>query len=364
MKLAGIRDLGTSPAAVNRRTGDLYLSPWFFALPAPWRKFILAHEYSHFALNTKNEELADRNAFYIYAGGGEPLSQSVQALAQVLDMSNRAHRKRVQKVFDLALDFDKKTNPTGQKLKTKQLRMETVQQTIQAKTQAMIALLKVGDFDSATVLANELLDLTPPENRLQFEAELQSTFKDFHANFVANFEGGSPDDELEFDGFDDDDECLGGFDDDDMEYAAGKEAVAAKRAEMQQRNKERYDQRQYRSQSQVERKNERTFSAADKRRAAGDAKVLRAEAKKSLADQGIDTGSEIFKAIGKGVESVAGMKKNRAATEDGEGLAWQGEQQPAPAPAPEKGKWWVWLIIAVVIVGMLVGGFFLLKKRK
>lgn len=102
-----VPDLGSTPARVNRRTGELYLNGRTWNdLPPEHRLFILLHEAGHATLNTRNEQEADRFAFDAYAKLGYPLSESVKALTRVLHFENPGHYDRVAEQIRRAFRYD------------------------------------------------------------------------------------------------------------------------------------------------------------------------------------------------------------------------------------------------------------------
>ena len=334
-------------------------------LPYEQQVFILAHEWSHYILDTQSELKADENAFYKYAMAGLPLSQAVLALYEVLDMHNPAHAFRAQRVFEHALYFDYFINPSRQKLNTQGSRMDAIKQAFDAKNVQMHNLLQLGRFDEAQAIAVDLFNMMPEENQAEFWQQMQSLFADYHIQLYSGadleqYEGEYPEDELEYDGGD----C-----NEDTEYAIGKE-------ERQTRNQERYEERQYRKTSRTDRQNakadrqnERVFSTADKKRMTGEAKLTKAQAKMELAKQGISAGAEAAKALGGAAQSIAGIfggKKSQEVPADGEQPAGMSDPNAAQQPAPEgkKMKWWVWLIIAIVAIAAIVGVVMLIRKKK
>lgn len=365
-----IRDLGRSPAAVSRRTGELYLSPSFFKLPYEQQVFILAHEWSHYILDTRSELKADENAFYKYALAGLPLSQAVLALYEVLDMNNPAHVYRTNRVFEHALYFDYFINPSRQKLKTQESRMDAIKQAFDAKNVQMHKLLQLGRFDEAQAIAAELFNMMPEETQAEFWQQMQSLFADYHIQLYSGadleqYEGEYPEDELEYSG---DDICNGGNCDEDTEYAIGKE-------ERQQRNQERYDERQYRKNSRTDRQNERVFSTADKKRMTGEAKLKRADANLVLAQQGVSPLNEGIKQVGGIVGGIMGMvggKKSASAPAEGAqppaGMSDPAATDTSTANTPPEKKAglpvWAWILIAVAVIAAIVGVVMLIRKKK
>lgn len=384
-----IRDLGSSPAAVSRRTGELYLSPFFFDLPQEYQIFILEHEWGHYRLNTKSELKADKNAFFNYAAAGLPLSKAVLALEEVLDMNNPAHAYRAEQVFNHALAFDYFINPSRQKLKTKESRMDAIQMAFEAKKKAMHVLLQAGDFDEAELIALELYNMMPEEAQAEFWEQMQSTFADYQIVLYhgADLEGYHGDDienygdeELEYEGEDIenyDDVCAGGDDEEDVEYLAGKgragaakTAAADKKAQRGANKQTAIDNRQYKKTSATDRANERVAAKADKIRAIGDAKITKANAKLELAKQGISPTGEAFKALGGMVKDVTGVfKKGEEPSEDGmadpSAYVQQSSQEEQPPAEKEGMATWIWvLIVLAIVLAIGVGVFFYVKSRK
>jgi hypothetical protein len=100
-------DLGTTPARVNRRTGEMYISRKMWNVLDPDKRlFILLHEAGHATLNTRSELDADKFAFNAYAELGKPLSESVKALTRVLHFENPQHYDRVAQQIRRAFRYD------------------------------------------------------------------------------------------------------------------------------------------------------------------------------------------------------------------------------------------------------------------
>jgi len=104
-----VKDLGSTPARVNRNTGDIYLNCKIWNKIDPKEQnFILQHEKGHFVLNTRDETKADNYAFDHYAGT-EPFSLKgiLHAIGDRLDIKNNpAHQKRYKNIVKKLLQFD------------------------------------------------------------------------------------------------------------------------------------------------------------------------------------------------------------------------------------------------------------------
>jgi|GEM_PF-2369850 len=104
-----VPDLGDTPAAVNRKTGVVYINArlkgqltkdqWFF---------ILLHEQGHLVLQTTDEKAVDAWAFDEYVKRGYKLSESVYALTKVLNFSTPEHFERAENQLKRAQQYDNK----------------------------------------------------------------------------------------------------------------------------------------------------------------------------------------------------------------------------------------------------------------
>ncbi len=111
-KIYEVDDLGTTPARVNRETGELYINKRIWpTLSKNKRMFILLHEAGHATLKTRNEFEADEYAFNNYAAMGLPLSESIKALTQVLPFDKPQHEERVMAQFNRAFQYDNRNKP-------------------------------------------------------------------------------------------------------------------------------------------------------------------------------------------------------------------------------------------------------------
>lgn len=106
-----VADLGTTPATINRLTGEMFLNERIWkTLSKDQRLFILLHEAAHVTLNTTDEIEADQWAFDQYAKLGGSLKESVKSLTRVLNYKNPEHFERTQAQLERALKFDSKFN--------------------------------------------------------------------------------------------------------------------------------------------------------------------------------------------------------------------------------------------------------------
>lgn len=384
-----IKELGSSPAAVNRRTGELFLSPHFFDLPHHHQAFILWHEWGHYVRNTSSELEADASAFLSYAWEGRPLSEAVTALHDVLNMNNPAHRTRARRVFEQAIEFDNFFNPSRSKLNTQELRMGTIKEVFDAKTAHKIKLLQLGQFDQAQQVALEQLQMMPDDQKAEYWEQQRSLFADYHMQLYAGddlegyddedyYEGddleGYDDEELEYEGDD-----LEGYDDEDMEYMSKEERQQMRDDRKRQREEDRQrakDARMTAKEDRNARRNEQSaanaekkYAQADKTRAVGESKLTKAEAKMELAKQGISEGGELIKSLGGIAKDVGGMF--------GKGGAQDGMADPLGYGTPSGGgsdtaaddkkgglPVWAWILIVIGILLVVGGGAFLLIRSR
>ena len=103
-------EMSDTPAAIDRDNGILYLNPkmWFNLTPFR-RKFIKWYEYGHLHLNTDSEIKADEYAFNKLAGTEfRSLKQCIECLEEILDEKILGHKVRIDHMYNLALEWDKK----------------------------------------------------------------------------------------------------------------------------------------------------------------------------------------------------------------------------------------------------------------
>jgi hypothetical protein len=105
-------DLGSTPARVNRFTGEIQINNRYFdRMPDFRKKFIIEHEKGHFLQNTRDEFKADRYAFKKLAGSApRSLKESVFSISKVLTFRNPQHMDRLIKVIEMALEYDSVNN--------------------------------------------------------------------------------------------------------------------------------------------------------------------------------------------------------------------------------------------------------------
>ncbi|MGN7988667.1 hypothetical protein ACTJKC_15065 [Pedobacter sp. 22226] len=106
-KITRVADLGATPARVNRRTGEMFLSIRHMkAMPKEHRLFVMLHEKAHVELQTTDEVTADAKAFKEYADLGYSLNQSVKVLTSVLNEDNPEHHWRMYLQLQRAKAYD------------------------------------------------------------------------------------------------------------------------------------------------------------------------------------------------------------------------------------------------------------------
>lgn len=103
-----VPDLGSTPAAVDRETGIVYVSEkWKNRLSKDQWMFILLHEMGHLELRSTDEEEVDNWAFNEYANRGYSLNQSVKSLTRILNFNNPEHIRRANLQLARAEAFDR-----------------------------------------------------------------------------------------------------------------------------------------------------------------------------------------------------------------------------------------------------------------
>ena len=105
-------DLGSTPARVNRFTGEIQINDRYFKSMPEFRKsFIIEHEKGHFLNNTRSEFEADQYAFKKLAGTQpRSLKESVYSISRVLSFRNPEHMERMIEMMKMALEYDFKHN--------------------------------------------------------------------------------------------------------------------------------------------------------------------------------------------------------------------------------------------------------------
>lgn len=105
--------MGTNPAQVDRKTGELFVNPdvWPY-LPDSFKTWILLHEEGHLKGGangepTADELLADKYAFEHYVGTEkQSLRKSVLILHKTLPKHNQQQWNRIITMYARALEYD------------------------------------------------------------------------------------------------------------------------------------------------------------------------------------------------------------------------------------------------------------------
>ena len=105
-------NLGSTPARVNRFTGEIQLNDaYWLNMPEELKPFIVEHEKGHFLTQTRNEFLADAYAFsHVVGKQPKSLKNAVYSLSKVLTFKNPQHLERVIEVVRLAFQYDYQVN--------------------------------------------------------------------------------------------------------------------------------------------------------------------------------------------------------------------------------------------------------------
>lgn len=337
-------------ARVNMKTGEMQVNQDFMNLDFPSKMFILCHEYAHRKLNTKDEHLADKQAFEWYAAMGYPISEAVKTLCKVLNENSPFHVSRANAVYRQAKAFNESVylpyqhqfDLSKQSERLKAMRkhnnqfMREVGQALRRKdfiqAQKLIkdkantienpyAERSVGCLKAAVDKVVRGNSLPKPNQRLLlgfgddedfagFQDELAeiggdiveaSNFEDELAGIADDYQGFTDEDFTDFASEDYADWC--GISDDLAELTGetSKEVNpyewANNRADRKQRRAARKDARAAKKQARVERKNKLTDAKVAVKMAKAESKIIRAnakqteaDAKKALADQGIGGG--------------------------------------------------------------------------
>ena len=345
-----------SPAAINRRTGDLYVSSAFYQLPRLHQKFVLLHELAHWKLNTKSELVADRAAVLWLAKNGEPLSDTVAAVYKVLDLSRKAHQIRAFRAIQAAVHFDKITNPTRRKLHSKKDRMATIQDQLQQTVAALDAVLKQGDFERARDIAEQFLSIVPDTIEPQVRAALDGIFTDYH---TALYNG----------------EDIEGYAGEDIEHYAGEDIERYAGGDICSGFTEELEMLGDDLEDEISGFNSKKQARADLIKAKAEAKRLKAQAELEAAKNGIAPKSGAGEAAGKlmeGVGKLAGKFLGIGGENKTDAQPQPEVGQPAPPQTTTEGKQpeekktsvWMWVGIgtAILIVIALLVYFFWRKK--
>ncbi len=100
--------ISSTPAAVDRSTGILYINPRLFSQLTPFqKKFVKLHEEGHWRLNTDSETRADAYAFRRLAGTElRSLKQAMDCIDTLLSDNNPTKARRYRALYRLALAYD------------------------------------------------------------------------------------------------------------------------------------------------------------------------------------------------------------------------------------------------------------------
>jgi hypothetical protein len=108
MKVVFTKEIGNSPAAIDRASGILYINPDVQRKLTPFQqKFVYWHEIGHYYLDTNSEIEADAYAFDRLAGTEfRSLKQCLECLTEILDKNNPTLRPRYDALMRRALQWD------------------------------------------------------------------------------------------------------------------------------------------------------------------------------------------------------------------------------------------------------------------
>lgn len=402
-------DLGTTPARVNRFTGEIQINNRYFDnMPEAFQKFIIEHEKGHFLTHTRSELKADQYAFNKLAGSApRSLKNSVFSISRVLSFRNPDHRERLIAMIKLALEYDYNNNGnTTAKSALDQLNEMLDSQKFnslymekdnsyfdakfgdsefndlydnaggRAKRQANRATRKAKHVvkkttrvakhqaHKATRVANriahkgivpagvyatgiDVVNAFPSDNSMDDQANMYDAQPEPIDNSYPE-----PQDEFidDVDAQDDDQGDDIPEDEDSFDNGAGKDRRNAKKdAEQKKRDL----------------KNDRLDSKNKLRLSKGAAKETKADAKKALADKGINTGFDWNGAVN-GVLGIFGGGKGKA--KDGTDIAVDPSALPVDdAPKKLLGMPKGVAIAVIIVVVLLIGGvavYFTMKKKK
>lgn len=100
--------IASTPAAVDRSSGILYINPRLFSQLTPFqKKFVKLHEEGHWRLRTDSETEADAYAFRRLAGTElRSLKQAMDCIDTLLPDNNPTKARRYRSLYRLALSYD------------------------------------------------------------------------------------------------------------------------------------------------------------------------------------------------------------------------------------------------------------------
>ena len=114
MKTILVPFIDGTPARVNRKTGDIYISAWHFKQISPvYQKFIIYHEQGHYLFQTKDEKMADEFAMMKMIKEGYKLSDIAKAITHVLSQTRAHHGRKLNvlnhiRIYDYLFNNNKK----------------------------------------------------------------------------------------------------------------------------------------------------------------------------------------------------------------------------------------------------------------
>ena len=321
-------EIGESPAAVNLRSGILYINPYvFFSYPPEWRRFILLHEKGHYVLQTFDEQKADAYAFHHYQKEGRTLKDAVLSLKKVLDKDRPDHADRIKVQLEKALWWDEAVYQ--KKNKKPEEKVKAMSDYIQTESTALASCLGCKDIKGAKEHMVNILLVSDPS----FEDKLLDKFSELIADVKSK-----PKNDAEF---------IVGF-------CLGKKACDAQRERLAEKVKAKADLIKAKGYAKQTR---------------ADANKTRADAKLSLADQGIKSGDagdavgSIFKTLGDTASNIFGSGAPQNQGMDPNMLMALNNQQPQEEPrkGPSAG-----LIIGIVVtlIVLAVAAYFLTRGKK
>lgn len=127
-----VRNIGSTPARVNRKTGELQINMDVWPKLKPEHKrFVLLHEEGHVVLDTSDELAVDAYAFKKYAAEGYSLTESVKAITRLLNSNNPEHNLRANLQLQRALEYDHFVNKNNRIILNNHSTMKQISPTAQ-----------------------------------------------------------------------------------------------------------------------------------------------------------------------------------------------------------------------------------------
>lgn len=326
--------IGSTPAAVNHRTGVLYINPEVFdKYPKHWQEFILLHELGHLVLDTKNELAADEFAFRHFIRNGGSLRESVLSLSEVLDVNNNpSHYIRAREQLKRAQEWDEKVNGINIGKISKQQAMCNTKAHHKKHVALLITCIENGDKQGAREQVAELLMHADPRE----QKTLVSKYND-----IINQMDEPQSDEIGaqfLSGYASSDNYLSPF------LGLGKKAQA--------------------------RRDQRAAARAELLKARAEAKKLRAQAALTKAEKGTNTNvnqmvGDIAKGASNIVGSIFGGKPGGGTEEQPVDSMPTGMPDPGATDGEEKKSnvgLYIGIAVALLIIAAIVAYFMLRKK--